>query len=280
MKKYAVCLGYLPLRDFSGFSGQLHDSQNIFTLAISAFNNARLIDFEIDAQIRFASRTDRGAGALCQVIALNTKQTPILSEINFYLPDSIQTLGITRVSSDFHPRRDAILRTYSYFLYINKDFDLSLAREILTMLVGRHDFRNFAKKDPKKEIGTIKEIKTADISIVGDCTYQIRISSKSFLWQQVRRIVGHLIEVSTGKCDLKYTRQLLEPNPVKFKPTAAPPGNLILENVQYKDVQFRYDQKALRSFQYTLKEHLMEAKAKTALFNFLTKQLAKTERLI
>lgn len=269
MKRYAICLGYLPTLDYSGFSNQLHDPQNIFTLLILALKKARLIDPELDPHLRFASRTDRGVGAINQVIALNAKRTPILSEINSYLPDSIRTLSFIGVPSDFHPRRDAKLRTYSYFLTVNEDFNLSLAREILEMFVGRHNFHNFAKRDTTKKINTIKDIEAADILSVGDYTYQIRISSRSFLWQQIRRIIGHLIEVCTGRYDSQYTRCLLESKSVKFKPPAAPPENLILENVQYKDVQFQYDQKALRSFIYILKEHLLAAKVKSELYDFM-----------
>ncbi|UCE13187.1 MAG: hypothetical protein JSV04_13485 [Candidatus Heimdallarchaeota archaeon] len=273
MKKYALCLGYLPKTNYSGFSSQLHDPKNILTQVISAFKEARLVDLEIDSEIRFASRTDRGVGALDQIVSLNAKHSPILPEINFYLSDSIRVLGLTKVSSSFHPRRDAILRTYTYYLTINDDFDIIIARKMLSMLVGRHDFRNFAKRDPKKEIGTIKDIKTAEIVPVADGTYQIRLSSKSFLWQQVRRIIGHLIEVSTGKYDLEYTQQLLEAKTTKLKPPTAPAEYLVLETVQYNDVQFTYDQKALHSFQQTLRGHLMDAKAKTALYEFITGHL-------
>jgi tRNA pseudouridine38-40 synthase len=273
MKRYAICLAYLPTLDYSGFSNQLHDPQNIFTLVFSAFKKARLITLGLDPQIRYASRTDRGVGALSQVIVLNTKQIPILSEINSYLPDSIRALSFTGVSTNFHPRRDAQLRTYSYFLTVNENFNLSLARKTLEMLVGRHNFHNFAKKDSTKEINTIKDIQLANILIVGDNTYQIRLSSKSFLWQQIRRIISHMIEVSTGLHDLENTRQLLGPKPAKFKPAAAPPSNLILEDIQYQDVKFSYDQKALRSFISILKEQLLAAKAKSVLYEFMSTHL-------
>ncbi len=270
MQKYAICLGYLPILNYSGFSDQLHDPQNIFTLVISALKNARLIDPTLTSKIRFASRTDRGVGALSQIISLNSKQVPILTEINSYLPESIRALGIASVSSDFQPRRDAILRTYSYFLTTSKDFDYPLARKTLAMLMGKHDFRNFAKQDNKKEKGTFKTIEVAEILPLGNCTYQIRISSKSFLWQMVRRIIGHLIELNNGRCDSEYTNHLLASKIVKFKPNAAPSENLVLESVHYKDVQFQYDQKSLLTFQNTLTEQLMTFKAKTALFNFIT----------
>ena len=273
MRKFAVCFSYLPMKAYSGFSSQLHLSNNIFSIIVSALKNARLVSTETIPQIRFASRTDRGVGALSQIVSIYSKQEPILSEINSYLPESIQAIGIAGVSSGFHPRRDAVLRTYSYFLTPKNEFNFSLARKTLITLVGDHDFRNFAKRDPKKVRNTIKTIKEADIISVGDNTYQIRISSKSFLWQMVRRIVGHLIELNDGKCDSQYTQFLLESEIVKFKPKPAPPENLILENVEYKDLKLIYDQKALRSFRYTLTEQLLAAQAKAALYRFLTEHI-------
>jgi tRNA pseudouridine38-40 synthase len=273
MKKFAFSFGYLPITSYSGFSNQLHLSDNIFTIVISALKRARLINSETTPNIRFASRTDRGVGALNQVVSLKSPKIPILSEINSYLPDSIRALGFTEVPDNFQPRKDAELRTYSYFLSTSNDFDLPLAQKTLGMLVGEHDFRNFAKRDTTKEKRTIKTIEEANIIPVGINIYQIRISSKSFLWQMVRRIVGHLIEVTDRKSDSKSTLTLLESESVKFKPKAASPENLVLENIHYKGITFQYDQKALRLFHLTLTECLMATKAKAALYNFFTSHL-------
>jgi tRNA pseudouridine38-40 synthase len=273
MKRYAICLGYLPTLEYSGFSNQLHDPLNIFTVVYFALKKARLITPKFDPKIRYASRTDRGVGALCQVVAINAQQPPILSEINSYLPDLIQALSFVEVEADFHPRRDAQLRTYSYFLTVDEKFDLSLARKILEVLLGSHDFRNFVKRDPTKDINTVKEIKTADILVIGDDIYQIRLASKSFLWQQIRRIISHLVDVSAGLYDLEYTQRLLCPKPTTSKPAAAPPENLILENIEYPTFDFQYDQKVLRSFTSFLREQLLAAKAKSAVFNFITNYL-------
>jgi hypothetical protein len=79
--------------------------------------------------------------------------------------------------------------------------------------------------------------------------------------------------VSTGIYSLEYTRQLLSSLPAKVKPTPASPDNLILEDIQYREVKFSYDQKALQSIIYVLKEQLMAAKAKTALYAFSSKHL-------
>ncbi len=255
--------------NYTGFSKQLHDPNNIYTLVVNALKKARLINSNIDSKIRFASRTDRGVGAINQVISFFTNKKPIIQEINSYLPDTIRSLGFIEVPAGFHPRKDAILRTYSYFLCVGHGLDLPIMRKTLNLLTGKHDFLNFAKKDPKKEKKTIKDIRTADIFELNNNTYQIRISSKSFLWQQVRRIIGHLIDVSSGKCDNQYTLRLLKNEPINFKPSPVPPQYLILEKVHYGSVKFDYDEKSLISFSHTLLEQLAQARSNDGLYSFL-----------
>lgn len=267
----AICFGYLPSLEYSGFSKQLHDSNNIYTIIVRALKNARLMNDKIDPKLRFASRTDRGVGAINQVVSLISNHTPVISEINSYLPESIRVLGFTEVSTNFHPRKDALLRTYSYFLSINEKLDLDNMKRTLHYLKGTHDFQNFAKRDPKKEKKTIKTIEKADIHVLNDFTYQIRISSKSFLWQQVRRIVGHLVEISTGKCNELYTRSLIENDSVSFKPSPVPPQYLILEKIDYENVKFVYDQKSITMFRSKLIEALNHARSNSGMFSFLVK---------
>jgi tRNA pseudouridine38-40 synthase len=277
MKKFAICFAYLPSINFMGFSNQLHDPNNIFTVINEALKRARLYGSKNESKISFASRTDRGVGALHQVIAIITNRTPILPEINSYLPESIKAIAQTEVSPDFHPRRDAKLRTYSYFLTSIERLDITLARETLSILKGKHDFRNFAKIESTKEKNTVKEIKTAKIFPINNETYQIRIASQSFLWQQVRRIIGHLIEVSTGIYSSKQTNHLLEPKLDIRKPPAASPLYLILENIQYEKVQFQYDQKSLNSFRKIIMKQSMHARAHNALYSFITDLLTDIE---
>jgi tRNA pseudouridine38-40 synthase len=270
MKKFAVCFGYLPSMNFTGFSNQLDDEKNIFTLIIKAFKDSRLIKSKIKHIIQFSSRTDRGVAALNQIVTLMSDRTPIISEINSYLPDPIRALAISEVPYDFNPRRDPVLRTYSYFLAGDLNFDYSSVRESLMMIKGTHNFHNFSKRDPPKKKLTTREIKVAEIFPLDNYTYHIRIASKSFLWQQVRRIIGHLIEVSNRDCGTQHTQYLLTSSHVKFKPSPAPPEFLVLENIKFENLQLQYDQKSLRKFQNTLKDSLMRNRANTELFSFLS----------
>jgi tRNA pseudouridine38-40 synthase len=254
--KFALKIGYLSSPRYTGFSRQLHDDKNIFTLVVRALEKARLI--QTHENISFASRTDRGVGALSQVISFHSSNIPILPEINSYLPSDIRVLAVTDVPNDFDPRRRAVHRTYSYLLVINESFDLNKAIHVVDIFSGTHDFQNFAKIDKENETKTIKTIQSISLSRVNDYVVRIKMSSRSFLWQQVRRMIGHIINVATTDLSIESTKQLLVDRSVEQKPTSAPPEPLILEEILYENIQFESNKKSVNSF----RRHLIEAAAK------------------
>ena len=73
MTRFALKLGYFPDLAYSGFSHQLKDPLNIFTIVRKAIIKARLLRNE--EIILFASRTDRGVGAISQVVCFNSSST-------------------------------------------------------------------------------------------------------------------------------------------------------------------------------------------------------------
>jgi tRNA pseudouridine38-40 synthase len=113
---------------------------------------------------------------------------------------------------------------------------------------------------------------------VASSVYQIRLSAKSFLWQQVRRIVGFLLEVLSGQRNETDLAILLDPesHPSSHsiaKPPPAPPEYLILEHIQYPYVLFQYDEKSVQGFRDTLKNHLIDTRPKMGLYRFTLETL-------
>ncbi|MHA1993536.1 MAG: tRNA pseudouridine synthase A [Candidatus Hodarchaeales archaeon] len=273
MPRYALILGYIPDITYTGFNHQLHDPANMFTLVCRALNKARLVKSEDN--VTFASRTDRGVGALNQVIAFDSVKSPIVPEINSYLPSGIQILGQTSVSHSFNPRKDALLRAYSYFLVINDDFNLKQLKESFNTLRGTHNFQNFAKTDTKNPKNPTKTITETSLIHLDHDILHLRISSQSFLWQQVRRIVGHLIEVATTELNLSDTLTLLNDQTIRKKPPSAPPEGLILEKIEYKDFSFSVNEKSLNSFQKILSDNVKHYRGQLAVTKYLLDSLSK-----
>ena len=254
MPRYALTLGYITDITYSGFNHQLHDRRNIFTLVCNALTKARLVQSE--EKVVFASRTDRGVGALNQVVAFDSANPPILPEINSFLPSGIRVLGYTQVSDKFNPRNDALLRTYSYFLVTHDGYDLVQLEDSFNTLCGTHNIQKFCKTDPKKTKNPKRTIAETTLLHIDHNILQLRISSQSFLWQQVRRIIGHLIEVATTELNVSDTLALLTDFSIKTKPPSAPPEGLILEKIDYRDLSFTFIKKSLNSFQKTLSENI------------------------
>jgi len=180
-----------------------------------------------EARYRVAARTDRGVSALGQVVALNTPKRPILSQLNACLPGDIVVLSAVRVKPSFDPRRQTMRKHYRYTCDAPRGFNLKRARAAARLLIGRHDFRNFCKRERGKP--TAVELERA--SIRGGRVLTFDFTARAFLWQQVRRMVGALLAVGSGRLKIGDFRQMLGGR-LDRSAAPAPPGGLVLMRVE------------------------------------------------
>ena len=99
------------------------------------------------------------------------------------------------------------------------------------ILEGTHDFSTFrasscSAKSPVKKMQSIK------ISKIND-KIKIKFSSKSFLQNQVRSMVGCLKYLSTGKWSIDDFKRAFESKKRNFCAPPAPACGLYLYNVKY-----------------------------------------------
>lgn len=103
------------------------------------------------------------------------------------------------------------------FIFRNDGFNADAVHEALPLFIGTHDFRTFMgmSKDIKQKhsmfsIRTIHNLtftQTQTLSTTFNTSlanqlydfYEVKVTAKSFLYRQVRRIVGALISVGYGK---------------------------------------------------------------------------------
>ena len=109
--------------------------------------------------------------------------------------------------------------------------NLNLIKKGAKLLEGTHDFSTFrsAKCSAKSPIKKMKKIKIGKINNV----IKIRFSSKSFLQNQVRSMVGCLKYLSTNKWSIKEFRAVLKS---KKRSNCAPPApacGLYLYSIKY-----------------------------------------------
>jgi len=201
-----------------------------------------------------SGRTDAGVHALAQVAAFSIENPIPLPNLrkamNRLLPASIRVLSTEEAAPDFHPRFQALAKTYEYRIvrtevcppwewrYVHHhpyrlDPDGMLA--CAPVVEGEHDFSAFAASDDRDD-----ESKTKVRTIFGTrleagpdrLIYRVRGSG--FLKHMVRNIVGSLLEAGRGNLDESGLRALLIPGcPRKAGPTA-PAKGLFLVSVEYR----------------------------------------------
>ncbi len=201
------------------------------------------------ADLYGAGRTDGGVHATGQVAHLETSTdlpcVKIRYGINDRLPPDICVLNVEQAEQNFHARHDAIARSYIYQIsrrrtafgkkyvwWIKDRLDTGLMNQAASHFIGLKDFRSFT--DPDQEQGSTKtEIKHSVVGEYGDLIVYHVIGSH-FLWKQVRRMVGIIVEAGRGKLhpdDVTKFFRYHSDVPARF---TAPPSGLFLERVYYR----------------------------------------------
>ncbi|MBS1855738.1 MAG: tRNA pseudouridine(38-40) synthase TruA [Acidobacteria bacterium] len=196
--------------------------------------------------VEASGRTDAGVHALEQVAAFSL-ENPIPAEnlkraINRLLPPAIRVRAAMEAHPEFHPRFDALAKTYEYrilraeicspfewpYVYHHPyPLDEGRMAEMARVFVGEHDFTPFAASDERDAEGRskVRTVFSSALSRDGDrLVYRVRGSG--FLKHMVRNLVGTLLESGRGRID---PAQGL---PARSGPTA-PAKGLFLVSVEY-----------------------------------------------
>jgi tRNA pseudouridine38-40 synthase len=196
-----------------------------------------------------SGRTDAGVHARAQAAAF-TLTNPIPTDnlrraMNRLLPAAIRVLDAAETHAGFHPRFDAVAKTYEYVIHRGEtcspfewryvhhhpyplDEDAMIAAAPL--FEGEHDFSAFAASDARDEEGKSK-VRTIFRSEMRRCGSQLRytVRGSGFLKHMVRNLVGTLIEVGRGNID---TAEILR----KCGPTV-PAKGLTMLSVEFANLQ-------------------------------------------
>lgn len=175
-----------------------------------------------------ASRTDAGVSALGNVIAFDTEERSekIIGMLNT-ISDAIWFYGYAIVPEKFNPRH-AEERWYRYFLSKERVTKKETLEQALSIFVGVHDFRNFARPS---ERNTVREIYRIEV-FEKDHFWVVDIYGSSFLWGMVRKIIGAVEELFRSRVTINQIADALEGRTTIDFPLA-PPEFLILMDVHY-----------------------------------------------
>jgi len=212
---------------FQGFAMQ-PGKKTVEGEIISRLEKRGIMEGRKESRFQYASRTDKGVNALGNVISFNARGNPLRVMENM---DDIWVTGYAVVDEKFNPRY-CKSKTYRYYLY-NREYDTGKMKKAVKLFVGEHDFSSFARMDSRNPI---RKIYDADMREEGEMLI-FDFTGKSFLWNQVRKMMGAIIMVGKGKINLDYIKLSLRgKNDINFPP--APPENLVLMNVEYENVKF------------------------------------------
>ncbi|HDS45521.1 MAG TPA: tRNA pseudouridine(38-40) synthase TruA [Methanomicrobia archaeon] len=254
MARIALKIGYLGTH-YHGFQVQPQSAVPTIEGALfEALAALQIVEDRSSANYAAAGRTDKGVHALAQVLSFDTAQLKLSPRmINSMLPRDIWVFGLAQPDSDFNARKDALSRTYRYYLYTPPDTDLELVRmqDAATRFIGTHDFSHFAQAPGHREqeaeyFSSIREIKRLEITRAADAPFIIiEIEANSFLRKMVRKIVTALTLVGRGSRTHDWINALLERR-ITEAIEPAPPFGLVLANVTYPAISFVEDEYAKR----------------------------------
>ncbi len=202
---------------------------------------------ERDIDLQGAGRTDAGVHALGQVASLRCRARlrpgQLVSQLEKVLPQDLAVVEVAAAPRDFHARHDATARAYRYQVttrrsafgkrfswWVPELLDVAAMGAAAQYLVGRHDFRRLARRAGAVE-STLVEVESFEVLAVGPMVL-LRVVASHFLWNQVRRMVGLLVEVGRHRLAAGTIPALLTGSG-EVPAMTAPAAGLFLEAVRY-----------------------------------------------
>ena len=201
-----------------------------------------------------AGRTDAGVHALAQVAhfdldsPLNAfKMQESLNALLRELHAPVAVINTEIVDENFHARFSAKGRGYIYRLLNRRGstplrlnrvwhlpfptLDIAAMRDGAQYLLGNHDFSSF-RGAGCQALSPVKTLDKLDIDIVGD-EIVFTVEARSFIYHQVRNMVGTLSQVGSKKFVPEDVKRILEAKDRTKAGISAPACGLYLNKVMY-----------------------------------------------
>ena len=197
-----------------------------------------------------AGRTDAGVHATGQVIASNVAWRHTLEDLhralNATLPRDIVINDLRLAEPTFHPRFQALSRTYRYQIinqrwssvlqrryayHVNKKLNVTAMNEASRVLIGSYDFASFGK--PPQGNNTVRNVIEAIWSAITDNHLTFTITANAFLYRMARIIVGTSVQIGLDQLTVDDVKHILEARDLTRSVPPAPAHGLCLVRVTY-----------------------------------------------
>ncbi|WP_310618696.1 tRNA pseudouridine(38-40) synthase TruA [Flexibacterium corallicola] len=263
MPRYKITVEY-DGRPFAGWQRQKNviTVQEVIERAVKKFCGETIT-------LGGAGRTDAGVHATGQVAHIDLEKDwpakTVRNALNFHCqPDPVAILACEKTGPGFDSRFSATRRHYRYRIenrlspltfdiglawHVKPELDADAMNDAAQVLLGHHDFTTFRHthcqaKSPWKTMEKISVYRR-------DQTVFLECSSRSFLHNQVRSMVGTLRLVGEGKWNKEDVKTALEAKDRTACGPVAVPDGLYLTQVDYRSAE--EDLASLRVYQESLK---------------------------
>ncbi len=238
---------------FAGFARQ-HDQATVQGTLDAALQ--RILGQ--DVATTGAGRTDRGVHARGQVAHVDVDPAPtraaravqdvevLRGRLDRLVGDAVTIWAVRRVPAVFDARFSAVARSYRYRLveavaadpirrhdrwHLGEALDVTAMRSAARVLVGEHDFASFCRRAPGRS--TVRRIDRLTVARPVTGRVDVGVEGPAFCHQQVRSIVGCLVEVGRGRRTPQWMADVLAAGDRSAAARVAPPHGLTLERVSY-----------------------------------------------
>jgi tRNA pseudouridine38-40 synthase len=181
--------------------------------------------------------------------------TEFLDFFNQNLPTDIKALRVEEVDENFNIINTPKTKSYEYLFaygkkgnplmaslmcFIQSDLDVNLMNEGAQLFLGKHNFSSFVTK-PNENTKFEREILTSEITkntkytanFFPEKSFIYKVSSKGFMRNQVRLMMGQLIQLGRNEITLEQLQELIDKKREKPLTFIAPASGLILDEIEF-----------------------------------------------
>jgi len=205
-----------------------------------------------------SGRTDTGVHASGQVAAADLDwshtDSELIRALNAKLPLDMSVREARKVRDDFHPRFDALTRTYRYRVFYQPIRDplrerfswrvpallnRSALEKVAKLITGTHDFHAFGSPTTPKGT-TVRTVMKIGWTQTSNDEWQFEVQADAFLYRMVRRMVFIQVAFAQGKVSAKRVAESLAKQAPDGKRSGLPSGlapahGLTLVEVRYQE---------------------------------------------
>ena len=230
----------------------------------------KTVHLMIDRTINYVLENNKfktlGAGRTDAIVSANQTAFELFTElpifnleeflrlVNTNLPQDIRALNIKTVSKEFNVINDSKIKEYKYLFsegsknhpycapFITTFLDslnIGLMKEGAKLFEGKHNFKSYCYKPNENGIFDreityckISNNKTLKANFFPKKSYELTVKGKGFMRNQIRLMMGVLVELGRGEVSLDYIKESLNTYNPKIN-YIAPASGLMLNKVDF-----------------------------------------------